>query len=90
MKFEWDNKIGPASIVGVIGIIATLLGVGAMYGTMQSNLSATAEKTSEVHAAVKELKSESAVRDQRVSKVETAIEFVRDTVNRIDARLAKP
>jgi ABC-type transporter Mla subunit MlaD len=49
MKLEWDAKIGPASIIGLIGSLTILVSLGVVWGT-------TTAKIDNTGATVQELK----------------------------------
>jgi hypothetical protein len=41
MRVQWEPKIGPAAIVGVLSIVATLLSVGVLWGNVTSRQDTT-------------------------------------------------
>lgn len=97
-RVEWDNKFGPASVVGVVQIIALIAGLGAIYGAISAKLDAAATnaieaKTATVVTADKFAK-DAIKRDEKISsqserigKIETSIQFVVPTLQRIEAKL---
>ncbi len=95
---EWDNKIGTASVVGVVQLIALIAGLGALYGTLSGKLDAAATNAIEAKTATTQtadkIAHESVRRDEkiasqaeRIGKIETSIQFVVPAIQRIEAKI---
>jgi uncharacterized protein HemX len=95
---EWDNKIGTASVLGAVQIIAIIAGLGAMYGALSGKLDAAATNAIEAKTATTQtadkINRESARRDEkiasqaeRIGKIETSIQFVVPAIQRIEAKI---
>ena len=94
MNLEWDGKIGPASIVSLIGALSVLVTLGIVWGTTTSRIDAAANKADEVKTTTLELAKGSTLRDQRVAaqaerlgKIETSVQFIVPALQRIEAKL---
>ena len=99
MKLEWDGKVGPASIIGVVGSLSVLVTLGVVWGQTTAKLDTVAAKAADAHEATVEIAKDSTKRDQRVAaqserlgKIETSVQFIVPTLQRIEAKLdsAKP
>ncbi len=97
-RVEWDNKVGPASIVGLVQLVAMITGLGVLYGTLSGKLDAAATNAIEAKTATvitaDKFAHESAKRDdkiasqaERIGKIETSIQFVLPALQRIEAKL---
>ena len=94
MKLEWDGKVGPASIVGVLGSLSVLVTLGIVWGQTTSKIDTVAVKATEAHAATVEIAKESTKRDARIAtqaerlgKIETSIQFMVPALQRIESKL---
>jgi hypothetical protein len=97
-RVEWDNKVGPASIVGIVQLVAIIAGLGAMYGALSGKLDAAATNAIEAKTATTQtadkIAHESLRRDEkiasqaeRIGKIETSIQFVVPALQRIESKL---
>jgi hypothetical protein len=97
-RVEWDNKVGPASIVGIVQLVAIIAGLGAMYGALSGKLDAAATNAIEAKTATtqtaEKIAKESTRRDEkiasqaeRIGKIETSIQFVVPAIQRIEAKI---
>ena len=91
---RWDAKIGPASIIGVVQLIAMIAGLGALYGTLSGKLDAAATNAIEAKTAVSNTAKEAQHRDEkvaaqneRIGKIETSVSFIVPAIQRIEAKL---
>ena len=96
LRVEWDTKVGPATVVGVISIISTFIGVGVLYGTISGQVGAASTNAIEAKTAVINVEKESKKRDakiaeqsERVGRIETSMQFVVPAIQRIEAALTK-
>ena len=94
---QWDMKIGPASIIGVIQIIGMIAGLGVLYGTMSGQITTAATNAIEAKAAIKDAEKKSEKRDEKVAtqsekigKIETAVQYMGVQLQRIESAVAKP
>lgn len=102
MKIEWNGQIGPAAILGIIGPIATAATVIWMasgnytkivdkieaQGTKIEQVAAGSDKRFEtVHTALAKTQADQSSAEQRMGRVETAIVYVSQQVQRVEARL---
>ncbi len=94
MQLEWDGKVGPASIVSLVGALAVLVSIGIVWGTATTRLDATAIKAEEAKAAAVKVAEDSGKRDQRVAaqaerlgKIETSVGFIVPALQRIESKL---
>ena len=90
MNFQWDPKIGPASIIGVVGSLGILVTVGIAWGS----LSVRVDSINEIKASVEQMNRHAVNRDQkvaeqaeRVGKIETSVGFIVPALARIEAKL---
>ena len=97
MQLEWDGKIGPASIVGIVGSLSVLVTLGIVWGKTTTKLEAVETRAIEAHTTITEVAKEASKRDQRVAaqaerlgKIETSIQFVVPALQRIEAKLDAP
>jgi len=97
MQIEWDNKIGPATIVGLISIVSTIFGVGVLYASLKDDVKAASNNAAEAKVAVIETQKESSSRDikistqgERLSKIETSVSFIVPALQRIETAITPP
>ena len=90
MDLQWDPKIGPATIVGLLGSFGILIAGGIAWGS----LTAKVESVSEVKATVEQMNRHAVNRDQkvaeqaeRIGKIETSVGFIVPALTRIEAKL---
>jgi len=83
MALEFDTKIGPASILGIVQLIALLLGGAVVWTQLNDKVAATGEKLDGVKTAVVSLRgdlkasqSDRAAQSERLGRVETALNFI--------------
>jgi hypothetical protein len=102
MKIEWNGQIGPAAILGIIGPIVTTVTViwmaSGVYTKIVDRIDAQGTKIEEVakgsdqrfetvHNALARTQTEQSNSDQRMGRVETALVYVSQQVQRVEARL---
>jgi len=102
MKIEWDTKIGPASIVGAVGIIiqaVVVVWVGSsVYTKTVDKIDAQSLKIDEVekgsnkrfelvHSAIDKSQSGLSAQNDRMTRVESAIGFIGDQMKWVVTRL---
>ena len=90
MNFQWDPKIGPATVVGTVGSLGVLVAVGVAWGS----LTAKVDSVTEVKATIEQMNRHAVNRDQkvaeqaeRVGKIETSVGFIIPALARIEAKL---
>ena len=96
MNVQWDPKIGLAAVSAIGGTILILVGLGVTWGNTTRKIDAAALLAAEAKAAAKEVSDQSARRDnrvneqaQRLSKIETAVEFIVPSLQRIETKIDK-
>lgn len=94
MQLEWDGKIGPAAIIGVVGSLSVLVSIGIAWGSMTGKIDAAGVHADDAKIAVKHLTETSEQRDRRISiqaerlgKIETAVQFIVPALQRIEQKL---
>ncbi len=87
VPLQWDSKIGPAFIMGLVGSLGTIATIGVMWGKNQTQIE-------NVQAAVVSINREGGRRDahmqsqeSRLSKVETSVNFIVPAIQRIESKL---
>lgn len=97
---QWENKIGWATITGIVQLMLIIAGGGVLWGVVTTKLDVTTTNTLDLKSnfiqAQKEQQKEAAKRDDklaaqndRITKIETSVGFIGQTVSRIEAALAK-
>lgn len=101
-KIEWNGQIGPAAIIGILGPIATVAvfiwTASGIYtkiidkieaqGTKIEQVATGSDKRFEtVYTALAKSQNDQSSADQRMGRVETAIVYVSQQVQRVEARL---
>lgn len=94
MALEWEGKVGPAAVVGVVGSLGVLVSLGIAWGSLKGDVQASATMAHEAKLAAKEIVDASARRDQRISqqaerlgKIETSVGFIVPSLQRIETKL---
>ena len=98
MNIQWEPKVGPAAIIGVVGSLSVLVSIGVVWGVSVTKLDVAAEKADEARKAALSLQEDSIRRDQRIAtqserigKIETAVTFMVPTLQRIESKIdSKP
>ena len=97
MQLEWDGKVGPASIVSLLGALAVLITVGMMWQAQVSKTDAAKEAAAEAKAAVVEQATKSNQRDAVINnhsvaltRIETQMGFINPALQRIEMKLNAP
>lgn len=102
MHIQWETKVGPASIIGALGIIIqviVVIWVGAtIYTKTTDKIEAQSAKIDEVakgsdrrfqtvrNSMASALTTQAATAD-RVSRVETAVGFIKDQVQQLVSKV---
>lgn len=90
MDLKWNGEIGPAAIIGFIGSLSVLVTVGMLYGKMDSKLDTTASTAAEAKVAITVAQQQASSQAERLGRVETAVNFIVPTLQRIEAKLEPP
>lgn len=101
MNLQWDPKVGPAAIIGMIGSLTALIAIGIAWGTTTTRLDMVITTANDAKLAATEIKHESDKRDSRIAsqaerlaKIESAVTFIVPTLQEIGRKLdniaAKP
>ena len=94
MNVEWDGKVGPASIIGVLGFAATIatvwFGLKADVTTALSN--STEAKQAIAHVAEKSNERDKIIGDHSVSlgQIQTSLGYMGPALQRIEQKLDTP
>ena len=86
-QIEWDPKVGPASLIGLIGFAATLISLGVIWGSATTKLDAAAAAATDAKTVATDAKNTAGQQESRIGKIETAVGFIVPTINRIEAKL---
>ena len=102
MQFEWDGKIGPASVLTVAAILINIVvftwGGSAFVTRVTSKVDAQGERFEElkkdsdrrfqiVRDAIKETRSAQTQAVSDVTGVKTAISYISEQIKRVEQRL---
>lgn len=94
MRLKWNGSYGPAAVIGLGGVVATIVSVGIAWGALNGKVDAAALRAAEAKTAAEELVKAALWRDKRIaeqaertSKIETAVQFIVPAIQRIEAKL---
>jgi len=102
MQIEWEPKIGPASIVGAVGAVCTIISViwvGSSYyqkvvdriddqsTKLTESISDSKERFKTISTTIQNNKTMQDSVSDRLSKVETAIVYISNQVQRVETKL---
>ena len=83
MQFEWDGKVGPASIICLAQMVGIFIGGAVVWTQLSDKVSNTSEKLDSVRTTVSALRTdlkssqdERAQQSERLGRVETAVTFI--------------
>lgn len=102
MKVEWDSKIGPASVVGALGIAIQVIVVVWMGSSIYTKLTdkienqgikideidkGSRQRFASVRTALATYQTNESAAGERVGRLETALSYVSEQIRRVEARL---
>lgn len=102
MNIQWEGKVGPAAIIGVLGMIVqagVVVWVGAtIYTKTVDKIEAQGGKIEEVakgsdtrfqtvYTSLAKTRDAQQQADQRLGRVETAMSYISAQVQRVEAKL---
>ena len=95
-RVQWETKVGPAALIGVVQLIGMILGVGVLYGTFTGQIQNLAINATKAEAAINTAEKEARKRDdklatqsERLGKIETSVQFIVPAIQRIESLLTK-
>lgn len=99
-RFEWEPKVGPASILAIVQLLVLIAGGGVLYGVLTTKQDVNTTNTLDLKQSFvqfqKDQQKESTKRDEklatqndRITKIETSVGFIDQTVQRIESALKK-
>ena len=86
---QWEGKIGPATVVGVIQLLLILFGGIVTVSQMQNGIDNSKLAVSELKNVVSSIQVSQAINAERVGKLETSIGFIASSVQRLEERKGK-
>lgn len=93
MKIEYDGKIGPAFLTGLVQIIVLLVGGAVVWTQLTDRVEETGKKIEYSQKAITELRSDlsldkitNASQSERLGRVEEALAFIKQTMARFESR----
>ena len=72
MKVEWEPKVGPATVVGLISIVATILSVGVLWGTMTTRQDSLLDGVKSVVSTQEKFWNIVGSMDRNISEIKTS------------------
>lgn len=94
MKFGWDAKFGPASIIGAIGALASMLqvgivafGVSSWFSHIDDNQLQTQRVVSKLTELVETVQAGQRVQSERITRLEEKSSQAEHSLDRIDRKL---
>lgn len=84
---RWEPKFGPAFITGIIQIAAMLVGGGIVWTNLQNSVNTANASISELKIANGFNTDAINRHDNRLTKAETAIDFIVPSLKRIEDKL---
>lgn len=89
-RVEWEWRFNPQIIISGLNFLVLFLGVVGLWFKMQADVSAARETIGELKAATQELVKANALQGERLTKVETKLEVVLPSLQRIEERQIRP
>ena len=93
---QWENKIGMATIVGIVQLVAFIAGGGVLYGVITTKQDVQTTNILDLKQATTQFTKDAVKRDERfaaqnerIGKIETAVGFMQPAIQRIEAALSK-
>ena len=94
MNFQWDPKVGPAAIIGIIMGLGTLVTVGIAWGSLKSDVQTSVVMATDAKNAARQIAERTSSRDtkvaeqsERIGRIETAVTFMVPALQRIEQKL---
>lgn len=94
MNITWEKKIGPATVASLGGAVAMLVSIGVAWGALNAKIDAATVKADQAKTASEDVVKTTTWRDkkvgeqsERLSKIETAVQFIVPAIQRIERKL---
>jgi hypothetical protein len=94
MQIQWDTKVGPASIISLLGALGMLVTIGVMWGQQTTNTTAAITAAAEAKTAVLDQAKKSEQRDRIIGEhsialgqIQTQLGYVSPALQRIEAKI---
>ena len=91
MNLEWDGKVGPASIIGVLGFAGT---IATIWFGLKADVSTALNNSTEAKAALTRVYEKSAERDKIIGdhsvslgQIQTQLGYMTPALQRIEQKL---
>ena len=84
MNMQWDAKIGPASIIGILGFAGT---IASIWFGLKADVSTALQNSTEARRVAHSLSQKADDHGIRLGKLETANDFVVPALQRIEQKL---
>ncbi len=82
---QWDGKVGPATLIGVIQLLIIVIGGIVTVAQIQNGVQNTKESVTELKNVVTTLQSAQSANSERTIKLEAAVTYIQDAVKRLES-----
>ena len=89
MPLQWEGKIGPAAVIGIVQVALWAVGGIVVVERMQDGIDTAKQQIVETRAAIDELRRSNQTTGERVTRIEAQSQFVEKALERIEKVVTK-